>query len=83
MKKIKILTVLALVSVFPVMADHSPDHLPQPVEQMLKKFRVPEKSLSLYIKEHNASEPLAAPVPCERNLLANSPYITGERTETY
>ena len=57
---IKIIIPIMLVSVFPVKADHIPDHLPKPVEQMLKKFRVPDNSLSLYIKEHNASAPLAA-----------------------
>ena len=57
---IKIISAVLLVSVFPVKADHVPDHLPKPVEKMLKKFRVPDKSLSLYIKEHNATEPLAA-----------------------
>lgn len=41
-------------------ADHSIDHLPDKAERLLKKYKVPKASLSLYIKEFNATDPLIA-----------------------
>jgi len=43
----------------PVYADHIPTHLPESVENILKKYKVPLDSLSIYIKEHDATQPLA------------------------
>lgn len=39
-------------------ADHSKDHLPKAVEKILARYNIPHNSLSLYIKEHNANQPL-------------------------
>lgn len=41
-----------------VLANQNAQHLPAPVEKILKKYKAPKDSLSLYIKEYNSSQPL-------------------------
>lgn len=41
-------------------ADHSVEHLPAPVRKILAKHKLPNDSLSVYIREFDSSDPLVA-----------------------
>jgi serine-type D-Ala-D-Ala carboxypeptidase/endopeptidase (penicillin-binding protein 4) len=53
-------TLFCMATLLPstVVADHSVEHIPEPVRKILKKYNTPKDSLSLYIKEYDASDPL-------------------------
>ena len=53
---------LCLVILLPchAVADHSIDHMPETVGKILKKYKLPEDSLSFYIQEYDAPQPLVA-----------------------
>lgn len=41
-------------------ADHSVEHMPEPVRKILAKYKLPTDSLSFYIQEYDAPQPLVA-----------------------
>jgi D-alanyl-D-alanine carboxypeptidase/D-alanyl-D-alanine-endopeptidase (penicillin-binding protein 4) len=51
---------LAILCSGNAVADHSVEHLPEPVRKILAKHKLPNESLSIYIQEHNSSDPLVA-----------------------
>lgn len=53
-----IITFFFLTAFQATSADHSVVHLPKPVEKILQKYKVPKDSISLYIKEFQATDPL-------------------------
>ena len=55
-----LLLIIAILLPNNSVADHSVDHIPDPVKKILKKYKLPEDSLSFYIQEYDATQPLVA-----------------------
>ena len=60
MMLLRLILLLFISSCNVAYADHSRDHLPQAVVKILNKYKLPKDSLSFYIKEYDATDPLLA-----------------------